>query len=88
MRASSLMPVRSYPDLRLGPTALNHRYLVAGGWANWSGGPAWAPVPSASDDVFIDANSPNPAVLDAITCKSLNLYRYEGTVLFQGTISL
>jgi len=68
------------------------RYAVSGGtgwndmnsWASSSGGAGGAGVPTSSDDVFFDVNSPSLSIDVAAVCNSLDSTGYTNT-LTQGS---
>lgn len=75
-----------------------NRFFVNGGSGNWSDALNWSltsngaggqAAPTSSDDVFLDANSPN-CTLDtsARVCQSLNCTGYTNTLTFNQTLTV
>lgn len=62
---------------------VDNNWGTSGNWSASSGGAGGESVPTNSDDVFFDANSPN-CVLDtsARTCRALDFTGYTNTITF------
>jgi hypothetical protein len=58
------------------------------GWATTSGGANGQAVPTAADDVFLDATSPALTIAAASVCRSLNCTGYTNTLTHNATFTL
>src|SRR6185436_18909683 len=68
---------------------VNNNWGTTGNWSTTSGGAGGSSVPSSTDDVFLDGNSPNCTVNTSTrSCKSLTCTGYTNTLTLAAQLDI